>query len=233
MIDHALAQPLLNDLVDGDLDSVRRESVEAHLQVCDHCSREVEFLLELRAGARALPREIAPSRDLWSGIAERLEPRQEVGVIPIQRKRSTQGRSWRGWVAVAVAASVLIVVTSAVTMQLTRGPGAPTLALAPEVVSEPDIRATTSLAAFEPTERELLTTVARLEMELRERSSSLSPETRAVVDENLRIIDLAIAEIRTALEADSTSVELPLLLTGVYRAKVDLLESTVRLYSRT
>lgn len=61
----------------------------------------------------------------------------------------------------------------------------------------------------------------------------LSPETVKVIEQNLAIIDRAIAESRAALEKDPNDPELPLLLSGVYRQKVELLESAVRLQART
>jgi anti-sigma factor RsiW len=61
----------------------------------------------------------------------------------------------------------------------------------------------------------------------------LSPETVKVIEQNLAIIDRAIAESRAALEKDPNDPELPLLLSGVYRQKVELLESAVQLQART
>jgi hypothetical protein len=237
-MDHARAQPLLHPLVDEELLPEQRESVQAHLERCDECSAEVEFLLSLRARAQALPKEIAPPRDLWDGIAMRLEARppvDDVPVIPITRSVKVERARWQRWGSLAAAAAVIVVVSSSVTMRLMQQPGAPVVALGPQQVVQPhaDSRPLTALAAFQPTEREYLGTLAELEAEFQARRGSLSPETLAVVEENLRIIDGAIAEIRRALEADASSVDLPLLLSGVYRSKVDLLESTLRLYSQT
>jgi hypothetical protein len=82
-------------------------------------------------------------------------------------------------------------------------------------------------------EAEYLGTLELLELQLEAGRESLSPQTLVVVEENLRIIDRAILEIQTALRADSTSVELPLLLGGAYRSKVELLQSVVQLYARS
>ncbi len=242
-MDHVDARALLHDLVDGELGPERDRAVRGHLEGCDECAAEMEFLLELRASARELPGEIAPPRDLWSDIAARLEPRNaavaEPQVIGISRGGRTERPRWQQWGALAAAAVVVMAVSSAMTVKLMQDPAVSPVAtdtgpgvVAPAPSSEPQ-RPVTALAAFEPTEQEYLATLAELERAFQEHRGSLSPQTVAVVEENLRIIDRAIEEIRTALIADTGSVELPLLLSGVYRSKVDLLESTVRLYSRT
>jgi hypothetical protein len=61
----------------------------------------------------------------------------------------------------------------------------------------------------------------------------LSPETVRIIEQNLAIIDRAIAESRAALEKDPNDPELPLLLSGVYRQKVELLQSAVQLQARS
>ena len=88
-------------------------------------------------------------------------------------------------------------------------------------------------AAFAPTEVEYQDAVAALYAELRATRGNLSPETIATVDANLRIIDEAIAESRAALRADPSNARIPLLLSGVYRKKVELLQHAVRLSART
>jgi anti-sigma-K factor RskA len=232
MIDHDQARLLLNELVDGELDAEQRQTIEAHVADCAICSDEVEALLDLQARAGALPKEIMPQRDLWNDLSRRLQPAGASGVIPIQRAVGRPRPRWQAWAAVAAAASVLIALSSAVTMQLMTPEDAAVVAATPELVV-PEQRPQTALAAFEPMEREYLGTLAELEAELQQRRGSLSVQSVAVIEENLRIIDQAIIEIRQALSEDSTSVELPLLLSGVYRAKVDLLESVLRLNSQT
>jgi len=187
----------------------------------------------LRAEARALPREMQPSRDLWQGIAARMESGSPSdGAIPIRRKAASRISRTSTWTALAAAAGILVALTAA-TLQLMNRPGDAPMAAAPIIDAPAESRPLTALAAFEPTEQEYLVALADLEQVYEARRSSLSPETVAVIDQNLRIIDAAIADIRAALEAESTNVELPFLLSGVYRSKVDLLDATTRLRSRT
>ncbi|MBA2671904.1 MAG: anti-sigma factor [Gemmatimonadetes bacterium] len=232
MNDHDQARLLLNELIDGELDAEQRQMVEAHVENCASCTDEVEALLVLQARVGELPGEIMPPRDLWNDISERLQPASPSGVIPLRRAVRTPRPRWHVWTAMAAAASVLIALSSAVTMQLLSRQDAPVVATAPDRVS-PEQRPQTAMAAFEPMQREYLGTLAELEAELQARRGSLSPQSVAVIEENLQIIDQAIIEIREALRTDSSSVELPLLLSGVYRAKVDLLESVLRLNAQT
>jgi len=56
----------------------------------------------------------------------------------------------------------------------------------------------------------------------------LSPETAALLERNLRIIDAAIADSRAALARDSANVELRDLVADAARQKVELLQWAVR-----
>lgn len=102
MIEH-LSDERLNGLVDGTLDAAAGDEAERHLAVCDACRAEVAQLRALLAGARALPRSIEPSRDLWPGIAPRLGRRG----LP-------------RWLAVA---AVLVLAAGGVLLYTSRGKG--------------------------------------------------------------------------------------------------------------
>jgi anti-sigma factor RsiW len=70
----------IDDLVDGTLDADAAAALTVHLAGCAGCARERDALLELRRAARALPRSIAPDRDLWPAIAQRTRPRRSIGL---------------------------------------------------------------------------------------------------------------------------------------------------------
>ena len=63
----------LDDWVDGALDAGPPPEVESHLAGCAPCRERERQLRQLLAHAAALPRSVAPPRDLWPGIAERIE----------------------------------------------------------------------------------------------------------------------------------------------------------------
>ena len=62
----------LHDLVDQELSDAARVEVEEHLATCATCREEVDALRRLLDSAAALPEEIAPGRDLWPELADRL-----------------------------------------------------------------------------------------------------------------------------------------------------------------
>jgi hypothetical protein len=63
----------LHDYVDGELSRADAQAFEAHLTTCAECRHALASLRALRTATAALDREIAPARDLWSGISDEVE----------------------------------------------------------------------------------------------------------------------------------------------------------------
>jgi hypothetical protein len=57
----------------------------------------------------------------------------------------------------------------------------------------------------------------------------MKPETAAVFERNLEIIDRAIQDTRAALARDPASRDLAFLLSSAYDAKLDILREAVRI----
>ncbi|HET8656859.1 MAG TPA: hypothetical protein VFL93_15150 [Longimicrobiaceae bacterium] len=180
---------------------------------------------ELRARVEALPREIEPPHDLWPGIAARLHesarPSRAGIATPLRR-------SWvRNPVWLAAAAVLLVMLASGLTaLALRRGAPAP-LALTPAA------HLPAGLAAFHGSDGQYRAAVEQLQADFEARRDRLSPATVATIEKNLKIIDQAIAESRAALAADPNNADLPLMLSGVYQTKLELLQKAVRISSRT
>ena len=106
----------LADYLEGDLPAAGRDAMDAHAATCAECRQLVSELESLRVDAASLPL-LEPSRDLWAGIAERIDAR----VLPLDASRSarttTVRRTWRH---PAVAAAALVLVTAGVTHVWTR-----------------------------------------------------------------------------------------------------------------
>lgn len=113
----------LADYLEADAPDAVRAAVEAHAEECADCRTLLEDLQTIRHEAAALP-ALAPSRDLWSGIAERID----APVIPLERKRPTIVPARRTWGRPAIAAAALVVVTAGITYVATRWEYDPTLA---------------------------------------------------------------------------------------------------------
>jgi hypothetical protein len=78
-------------------------------------------------------------------------------------------------------------------------------------------------------EREYARATADLMAALDAQKDTLAPETRAVLDANLKTIDDALAQVRSALAKDPGNSQLAHLLTSTHQKKVDALKRVVRL----
>jgi len=189
----------LDEYVDGTLAAHDRASVEAHLAECASCRAGVAELQSLSASAARLPKSIEPRRDLWPGIGRRIGQRATWNVQ----------RFWRG--AWAAAAALVLAVGIYRLFRVPRsdfrvGEGQGWVA----VQADFD-RTTSELGLIFAAER-----------------ARLRPETVALLERNLAIIDAAIAESRAALARDPASAELRQLYAAAARQKVELLRWAAR-----
>lgn len=239
MMNHDEILDRLDDWMADALEAEPRQRVEAHLQGCEACRTEAESLRWLRTQTDALPREIEPSRDLWAGIESRIEARRVIAFPApvVAAPAAPPARAWwtRGPM-LAAAAVVLMVSSSVVTAWMLRDAPPPVAVETGAPAGAPlgaQPAAYTALAAFEPAEAEYVGAIDELALALDAGREVLDPATVAVIEENLRIIDAAIAEARAALEADPNNRELAHLLSGIYRRKVDVMKDAVLLQSNT
>ena len=112
----------LADYLEGDAPDAVRAAVEAHAELGADCRALLEDLQTIRHDAAALP-ALIPSRDLWSGIAERID----APVIPLGRPTRTIVATRRSWTRPAIAAAALVVVTAGIAHYATRMQYDPTM----------------------------------------------------------------------------------------------------------
>ena len=188
----------LNEYVDGTLATRDRASVEAHLAGCAGCRAAVAELRRLVAEARQLPATITPPRDLWPVIGRRI----------VQRATWNVQRVW--WRRALAAAAVL-----AIALGMYR--------LLPPFAAHyrPGQGWAAVQADFDRSTDELSRILAAERQRLR-------PETVALLERNLTVIDAALAECRAALAHDSANGELRRLFTAASRQKVELLRWAAR-----
>lgn len=210
----------LSDYLDGELEAGEAEACEAHLAGCAECAEALAALRAVVAQASLLP-EIPPTRDLWPGIESQLEPRTahaEAGVVSL----STRRRRVAATVPQLAAAAIALIVLTAGAMWLMLPPAAQSgTGLAGAEASEllpagQEPAQVVFLAAYEPA-------ISELEAAFEARRGELDPETARIVEQNLAIIDRAIAEATRALADDPSSGFLTTHLAGAMRQKVDLL----------
>lgn len=113
MVDARLA-----DYLDDAPDPALVAEVDAHVADCARCAALVADLTGISAAARRLP-ELRPARDLWAGVAERIDAAAPA-VVPIgTARRATRGYGMpTRWLAAAAAA--LVIVTAGVTYEVTK-----------------------------------------------------------------------------------------------------------------
>jgi hypothetical protein len=173
----------------------------------------------LLAKAAELPKDVAPARDLWPGIAARLGEAETPAARPFR------------W-PLALAAAVLVASVSALlTWSLTRAPesAAPAIvvdgkvppAVAPTNIVPVNYGSNSGLSAKDLVARDQL-----LE-QFRGKFASLKPETRAAIAKNLEIMQKAADEIDAALAKDPASGMLKGMLVGTYKQELQLYSTVV------
>lgn len=203
---------LIDDEADAPLAADDQAALFAHLEGCAACREERRAVRTLLQDAAALPEEVEPSRDLWEGIAPRLATRRALS----PRRVAVLAAPW------LAAAAVTVFAVSA----LTRTPvPAPAPASTPAAVQTPVAQPASQLAG----EAEYVRATEELMTALAGARTKMTPETQAVVDRNLRVIDEALAEIRGALAQDPDDAELVQLLSSTHRAKVGMLQKAILL----
>ena len=209
----------LSEYVDGDLDAATREALEPHLTTCAECRETRDELERVVARARRVGyRE--PAHDLWSSIeaniAER-DTRRSRRLVTVSLGR------------LAAAAAIVAVVVGGITWQIaSRRPTTSTqVAVVRDTVS-PTVGVPTggSSALAVASYRDA---AADLERALDAGRSTLRPETMRVIDENLRTIDVAIAQADSALRRDPGSAYLNQYLASTMQRKLKLLRRAVEI----
>ena len=136
----------LADYLEGTLSSAEQAEARRHAAGCARCGPLAADLAAIASAAATLP-PVRPERDLWAGIAARIEPT----VVPLAERRpadraiagppSTGARVThvslpRRWLA--AAAGILVAVSVGGTWTASRWFGAPSVAVTPGAVATPD-----------------------------------------------------------------------------------------------
>ena len=244
--------------LEGDLDDAARSAVERHARSCAECGALLTDLRGLRVEASQLP-ELSPSRELWAGIAARIE----APVVPIASatpvtafpaaKRPLPQRRWVRRMAFAASLVGAVSIgyvgamrtrTTVATLDTTLvNDSVRALASVPEgsaltadasAAAAPAAPGTVSARLAVATlaadyDRE----IARLRTLLDQRRNQMDPVTVAVIEKNLTVIDAAIAESKKAILRDPASRFLIESLNTSLESKVELLRIAAALPNRS
>ena len=215
------AMDRLDDYLDGRLSEAARDEIDRLLAADAELRADLEFLKRVRSEAAALPRRLEPERDLWPQISSRLGQRRR-GTIDFGRYRSRQ-RVPLGRYVVAAAALVLFALGAPLLLQ-------PAPAPAPQVPAPSAANDRGAAEAdLEHAAAEYRAARDQLLIALDQRRADLSPETLAVVEENLALIATAVGEIEVALAVEPDSPRLERMLLAAYQREVNLLKQAVHL----
>ena len=179
----------------------------------------------LRRSLAELPDEIQPDRDLWPGIAARLDDQAPSNgdATPIHAARSWSPLRSRhipvGWALAAsialaslVGGGVWATMRAPTTVQTADVGAIP----ADEQTVEPITFASAGLAEYEEAAMDLQSVIDA-------GRDLLDPATLEVLERSVAVIDNAISEARAALNADPGHEGLRRMLMNNHRRKIDLL----------
>jgi len=198
---------------DGSLDADARVRVDAHRAVCHECDDDVARLVAVmnRIG-ESRPVSAAVLDELWPEIRRQIDDEK---VVSLESETSLPARLRRidpWWIGIAagVIASVAVSVYRVVP---------PTLhAVAESSANDSIFRlADDSVRTYEAQANALLD-------DLKLERARLMPETKASIDDDLKTVDLAIAELQAAIARDPKNPTLRSMLASSYRQKVDVLK---------
>ena len=217
----------IQELVDGTLGAIRQAELEQHLAQCPACRGLKEDLEKIRDAAAALP-VLAPPDGAWLQIAGRL--RQEGRLQQTAPVAAARPRPYT-WLAIAATLVLALGLPAVVLYRSTPSSPAP----APSGASA----ASGNVTGGESVE-DVLNNVAQAQQKFEEaimkmddlrkaNMGALDPQTSAVIEKNLGIIDHAIEVNRAAVKAEPTSVAARETLFEALRQKVSLLQDTISL----
>lgn len=197
---------------DGTLAAGARARVDAHRATCRDCDDDVARLAALvkhMDESRRHPMSAGGLDELWPEIRRRIDGSKVVSLdatAPASRRLRVD--AW--WIG--LAAGVLAIIGVSVYRIVP-----PTVRSVATTASADSIfrLASDSVQAYQAQADALLD-----ELKL----ARLAPETRASIDDDLKTIDLAIAEVQAAIARDPKNPTLRSMLASSYRQKVDVLK---------
>jgi hypothetical protein len=237
----AAFEAVLPDYLDGTLadDGAAGAQARAHIVSCESCRALLRDMERIRSRAASLP-TLQPSRDLWAGIDARIQsmPQDATPVRPITSRWMSQ--RWYG--APLARAAVLVIATASATLFASRhwsstsaqhgSLSTPATTAVTTAVTNTGV-STVSNTAARTSEFIYDQQISAMRQILDSRRSRLDPKTVAIIEKNLRVIDTAIAESRTALARDPANRFLAGQLDASLNTKLELLRTVAMLPSRT
>lgn len=210
----------LSEYLDGELPAAELAMLETHLETCSDCRTVLADLRRVTARAGSIDLQ-SPRRDLWPGIASR------IGATPLRAPPTR--RMWSFSLPQLAAAAIALMTLSGGAVWLTRTsvpiPASAPIATGASPATTPAAAINTSRSAAQS----YAAAVADLERVLAGGRGQLDSTTVRVIEQNLAVIDRAIAQAQRALNADPANLYLNTHLAETLRRKLDLLRQAATL----
>jgi anti-sigma factor RsiW len=234
----------LDELVDGTIGPIRRAELERHLEACPDCRSLLHDLQAIRDAAAALD-PLDPPAGVWLQVAGHLRQQGRVAPAPAPAPPPAPARHMA---LLAIAAALVLAVGASIVMLLPHfrgaGPSTPAQnagAPAPAGSNAADDDTVQGVETeFRLAEQHYQNAIAKLEQAARldeaaaagqnsGDQATIDPQTAAMLQKNLHVIDAAIAESRAALRAEPQSAPARDSLFDALKRKVALLQDTIAL----
>jgi hypothetical protein len=221
----------IQELTDGTLGSIRRSELDRHTQECADCRTFAADLRTIREATGSLE-PLAPPDGVWLQLAGRLLKEGRV-TLPAARP-SGPGRH----VLLAIAAALVLAVGASIAMLVPqfRSNNASQATASPQGGNVPAEDAVQSVETeFRLAEQHYQNAIAKLEQAARldqasaDQNPVIDPQTAAMLQKSLHVIDQAISESRSALRSEPQSAPARDSLFDALRRKVGLLQDTIAL----
>jgi hypothetical protein len=193
-----------------------------------------ERLERLMEDVARLPREVAPSRDAWPEIRQRIEAQRVRSIAPASTKASRRKNAMPVWLLGAAATILVTVMTMLRVANRAERNETPPVAVDPipappsQLGVVPIVPIAAGFAEANPALAAAINqyheAMRELEAEVATRAAGMSPATREVVRRSLATIDTAIADLRAALGTNPRDVTAGQSLGLVYERKLEFLK---------
>jgi tetratricopeptide (TPR) repeat protein len=225
----AQSREWIQELVDGAIGPIRRAELELHLAQCEACRTLASDIQAIQEAAASLPPMEPPDR-VWLQLAGRLRQEGRVPAAPIP-----QPAPRRHVALLALAAALVLAVGGSIVTLLPqfRANNGSSVSKQPGNAGAEDVVQSVE-AEFRLAEQHYQNAIAKLEQAAQldqapAGSDAIDPSTAAILQKNLKVIDQAIAESRTALRAEPQSAPARDSLFDALKRKVALLQDTIAL----
>jgi anti-sigma factor RsiW len=232
-------QPALSEFLDGTLSREARARLESHLGGCADCRALLADLRRVKESARSLPK-MAPPESVWQKVRADFEVetgRRQRPVMTTAAAGSPSAASRPGTVlrfvptrravlAGLAAAAVVALAASTGIYYMTR-PAAPVATTAAHADGAPTVQSVE--AEFNLAAQHYEKAIADMEKITKDGQAALDPQTAAVLQKSLGLIDQAIRDSGAALRTQPTSEVARASLFEALQRKVGLLRDTIAL----